>query len=50
MMRRAVAGPMPFTAPEDRYFSMAAVLAGRARSKAVALNCSPKEGCTSQVP
>ena len=50
MMRRAVAGPTPFTAPEERYFSMAAVVAGRARSKVSALNWSPKEGWLCQVP
>ena len=38
MMRRARAGPTPFTVPEARYFSMAAVVAGRARSKVSALN------------
>ena len=41
MILLAMAGPTPFTAPEERYLSMAAVVAGLARSKAWAINCSP---------
>ena len=37
-MRAAVAGPMPFTAPDARYRRMAVASVGRVLSLAVALN------------
>ncbi len=37
----AVPGPMPLTAPDDRYFSMSADVSGSACSNASAWNCSP---------
>ena len=46
----AVAAPIPFTAPLERYFSIAEVVSGRERSNASDLNCSPKVACAVHVP
>ena len=48
--RAASTGPIPFTAPEERYLSIASLVEGRVRSNACALNCCPKLGWFSQAP
>ena len=50
IIRPASAPPMPFTAPLERYFSIAAVSAGRERSNACARNCCPNVACDVHVP
>ena len=39
--RRAMAGPIPLIAPEERYFKIAPEVAGRVRSTMAALNWLP---------
>ncbi len=45
--RRAMAGPMPLMAPEERYFKMALEVVGRVRRMTSALNWWPNRGWTS---
>ena len=49
-IRPASPGPMPFTAPEARYFRIAAAVSGRLRSNSATLNWYPNFGWVAYCP